>query len=135
MSTDATKQAAALSTPNLPFLAKLLTDQIVGIVIRKGGASKRQDNANLVISVSKAIIQGETGDVQGAMASIDALIAKTKDPAAIAEIQGVVQWVTIKAQALINIAQGSAIGTLVEGLLTAAANEAITVATQYLPAS
>jgi hypothetical protein len=128
-----------IANPNIPFLVKIGTDLLVGIEIRAGtGGDKAKEatNAILTVAVANAIVLGAQGNAIGMTAALDALVATPgTDPAKVAALQTLIGWIGTKAAALQNLISGSVLGSVIDAQILAAANEAITVASQYIPAA
>lgn len=124
---------------NIPFILKIDTDLLVGLVIREGASgdkTKEAAHAALVIAIANAILVGAKGDVTSAIAAVDAIVLpEGTDPAKAAVIQTVIAWVASKAASLQMLLAGSLLGVGVSQMLASVATEAITVANKYVPAT
>lgn len=124
---------------NIPFILKIDTDLLVGLVIREGASGdkgKEAAHAMLVVAISNAILVGANGDVTSAIAAVDSIaLPAGTDPAKAAVIQAVIGWLASKAASLQQLVSGSVLGAAVSQSLIAAATEAIAVANKYIPAT
>lgn len=122
---------------NLPFLIKLDTDLLVGVVIRavaKGDATKEAAVAQSALEIFAALTQVNSGDVAGVttgLAAIDAVVIKTGDPAFAAALQTVVNWIAVKAQGIEAALSGSIAGSQISTLVGQVLTEATAVAEKY----
>jgi hypothetical protein len=124
-----------VSNPNIPFIMKIAVDLFVGREITKDGTEKVAANAQTTIEVATAIKAGVDDPLSG-IAAIDAILAKgTTDPAKLAALQTLIGWASTKAAALQSLASGSIASSIQAAILSSACDEAITVATKYLPAA
>lgn len=127
-----------MANPNIPFIIKLNTDLIVGAKIRRGTGgdpAKEAANAERVIAVAKAIQQLNSGDVQGGMDALDAIIGQSADPANAQAEQTAISWVVSKAAAIQQALSGTLAGVAITDLIQHATDEAIAVANKYIPAA
>lgn len=122
--------------PNVPFFITVVTDLVIGAVIRNSNPTTEAARANTVIGVANGVLKLASGDPTDGLVAIDAAIATpTTDPAAAAAISTAVSWIATKAAAFQQLLAGSITAVLASQIASQVANAAIAVATKYLPAT
>jgi hypothetical protein len=126
--------------PNVPLLITVVTDLIVGALVRSSDPATETARAQTVITVGQAFVQASTGDVTDAMTAIDAAIdaavaAKTADPATAMLVMTALSWINSKAATFQQLLTNTGAGALAGLILGQIGTAAVACAQKYLTAA